>query len=340
LALLLAAPAIAAPYSMPLRGNDLSPGERFGTGIHASGIQAEGQDIGGRRHVSNADWPSLVAGKADTKINDNYIIHGKPFYAMADGVVIGCWRNAPENIPGEKRPEVATGRIAGGGNHLWIRQDDGVTALYAHAIPGSIPATLCPHNDTLLSDTTIIKGNPDIRKSTQVTNGAHVKVGQMLGRVGNSGSSSGPHLHIHMERDDKPVKITFDRGLTTPFDDGKANINGPWTPIAGKQLPRATILVWPPYALGTWTFNGIKDEDYQRHFDHMANSGEMLALVTCKNNGATYDTKWVPASGQWVSFFGMTPAIAAARQAEFTGKGYTRVSNYNCGSRSVAVWRK
>ena len=330
----------ADSHNLPLSGNDLAPGERFSTNIHTGGIQAEGQDIVARRRISDTKWSTLLEGKTDDKVNANYVVYGKPIYAMASGTVIGCWRNAPENPVGGKHPAYEKGLIAGGGNHLWVKQDDGAVALYAHTIPGSIPAAICPHNAVLLGDNAIVQGNPDIRKEAVVVNGAHIAAGQMIGRVGNSGASSGPHLHIHMERGGKPVKPLFDRGLTTPYVDGKGMINGPWTPIAGQQLPRGPILLWPPHKNGTWKFNDIKDEDYRRHFDHMANSGEMLLLATCKDNGASYDTHWVPASGQWASAFGMTAELAAATNAKYVAKGFKRISNYVCGTRSVAVWHK
>lgn len=340
LAIALMLPALADAHSLPLRGNDLAPGERFSTNVHKAGIQAEGQDIIARRRVNDALWTDLKQGATDKKANASYVVYGKPIYAMAGGTVIGCWRNAPENPAGDKHPAYDKGLIPGGGNHLWVKQDDGTVALYAHAIPGSIPAALCPHNAALLKDNAIQQGNPDIRKEAIVVNGAKIKAGQVIGKVGNSGSSSGPHLHIHMEKDGKPVKPMFDRGLTTPYVDGKANINGPWTPIAGKQLPRGPILLWPPYPVGTWNFKGIKGEDFKRHADHMFNSGEMLKLATCQDNGASYDTWWVPAAGAWLYGFGMTADVAAAKHAENTAKGYKRVSNYVCGSRSIAVWRK
>ena len=72
----------------------------------------------------------------------------------------------------------------------------------------------------------------------------------------------------------------------------------------------------------------------------MSNSGEMLLLATCENNGASYDTHWVPASGQWASAFGMTAELAEATNAKYVAQGYKRISNYVCGTRSVAVWHK
>ena len=38
--------------------------------------------------------------------------------------------------------------------------------------------------------------------------GQHVNEGEFLAQVGNSGSSSEPHLHIHHQRQD-PSKVSF-----------------------------------------------------------------------------------------------------------------------------------
>lgn len=328
----LALPAAASAYELPLRANDLTPGERYHTFIHTGGSQAEGQDIGARRHKSGTSWSGLKADGADKKNLDNWIIYGKPFYAMADGVVTRCWRNAPNNPVGGYHPDYDKGLISGGGNALWIKHDDGSTVLYAHAQPGSIPSEICPNNNVLFK----AKGG---KGETDVANGARVKVGQRLGRIGNSGSSgSGPHLHVHMNKDGKPHVMPFARGMTTPFEG--ADLNGPWTRLKGKALPKATILVWPPHGVGNYKWNGTRDEDYQRLVDHMQDSGMMPSLITCADSGQSYNSQWVPEQGQWRSHHGMTDKVAAEKHALYTGQGFKRTSSYTCGSRQVAVWRK
>ena len=57
------------------------------------------------------------------------------------------------------------------GNHVVIDHGNGERALYAHLVPGSIPVRV----------------------------GTTVKRGQALGKCGNSGHSSEPHLHWHLQ---------------------------------------------------------------------------------------------------------------------------------------------
>lgn len=328
-------------YVLPFSAHDLGVRERYSTRTHAAGIQGEGNDFSGRRHKSDKDWPDLKSDTADRNHLKDYVIYGKPFYAMAAGVVVGGWRNAPENTPGSRHPDLVAGKFAGGGNHLWILQDDGAHALYAHATPGSIPSDLCPHDAELFTGKARTDGpNPDIDPEVVIHNGRRVAAGQFLGRIGNSGASSGPHLHVHMEKGGKPVVMNFDRGMTSPFTGGRAKFNGPWTKLSGKALPKGDILIWPTRPVGNYTFNGTPAAEYQSLFDHMSDSGMMPDIITCKNNGATYDTNWVPSSGTWVAYAGMSADEAASKHAALTAEGFKRTSSFTCGSVTVAVWRK
>ncbi len=154
-------PAAAQTVEFPLHANDLKPGERVVTAIHApgGGPQTGAKDLRILRWVADNNWPALKDGQTDESINSNYLVYGRPVYAMASGTVIGCWRNAPENSGHTKRPEIATGKILLQGNHLWIKQTDGNIALYAHAPTGGIPASLCP-TCTSISSTHRIPGSP------------------------------------------------------------------------------------------------------------------------------------------------------------------------------------
>ena len=161
-ALLVRPAGIAAQtYDLPLLADDLQALERAYTFDHAqSASQKFGYDISMKRLTDDDKWSSLKDGVTEAPgqpKNANRVIYGKPFYAMRDGTIVACWRNAPENprpfISGDDEdkelwlhPERRAGRIGGGGNSVFILHDDGTLALYAHAQPGSIPSALCPNN--------------------------------------------------------------------------------------------------------------------------------------------------------------------------------------------------
>jgi hypothetical protein len=106
------------------------------------------------KYLGDGDWSELKKGTGS--LNTDFVVYKKPVHAMADGQIVGCWRNAPENpSPGETHEKFVTdikwvagkpvyyGRIPGGGNMLFVDNVDGKRVLYAHMIPGSIPAELC-----------------------------------------------------------------------------------------------------------------------------------------------------------------------------------------------------
>jgi Peptidase family M23 len=271
-------------YMFPLRANDLGLDQRYDTFDHAlgpRGMQAEGKDIGARWHKSDTSWPWLRDGAkaGGEKYLINWVVYDRPFYAMAAGTVVAGWRMAPDNTPGSYSADYDPGgKIAGGGNHLWILQDNGVYALYAHAREGSIPLNLGLSNARLLTGSRYDTGNnPDILPECEVTAGIRVQAGQKLGHIGNSGATKqGPHLHVHMEKDGHPVVMNFERGMTTPFPDrSSAKFYGPWTRLKGNALPNANVLVWAPHSVANYTFKGTTAAEYKGLFDHMSDSGMM-----------------------------------------------------------------
>ena len=88
--------------------------------------------------------------------------------APADGVVIEVQDDIAENTPGSSLPNVHPG-----GNHVSIQTAPEEFLTLAHMQPGSI---------------TVAKGDT-------------VTTGQLLGLAGNSGNSSEPHLHIHLQNE-------------------------------------------------------------------------------------------------------------------------------------------
>lgn len=326
----------AALSDLPYFGNDLAAGERayVGKKIHsASGSQMWGYDIGAMRKNSGSNtWSEVKSGTDWTNPkNSDYFVFGKPVYAMSDGTVIRCWRNAPQNprpyssAMGDDFDEPFAQRdwlhqawrddkMSGAGNHLLVQLDNGNLVLYAHAQTGSIPASLCPHNATLYS-----KAGADSEADVPEAQRMRIKAGDKLYLTGNSGNSSAPHLHVHQQdADGNPVQFTFRRGLSTPVAAGKkADINQ-WTRFAGQRIPDGPVLFWPPERLvGESSRHGMAAAGFQRWFDHMADSGFWPEWI----DGYSVAGKpflnhvWRPAKGEFRAYF-LLPA--ADYQAQFT----------------------
>ncbi len=91
-----------------------------------------------------------------------YAIYGKFIYSPCEGTISEAVDGLPDNIP----PNTDIRNPAG--NHVVI-DCLGVRVVMAHMMQGSL----------------------------KVQKGDSVKEGQLLGKVGNSGNTSEPHLHIH-----------------------------------------------------------------------------------------------------------------------------------------------
>ena len=313
-------------YAFPFRGEDLKPGERISTGNHAAGIQAEGEDIGARRYLGDGKWSHLLTGSG--KSNTDFVVYEKPVHAMADGKVVGCWRNAPENpAPPAKHDQFETGtkmvggkavpvgRIPGGGNMLFVDNGDGKRVLYAHMTPGSIPAELCPNNATLLpKEMTIPEGDAYLMLASSAY--VSIKKGQLLGRAGNSGSSSAPHLHVHAEQSGKAAIMRFEKGLSKRYVENKTDIQGGWNDFSGEEVPDGEVLIRPA----------------------RATPYRMTDLEVIDNNGQlTYVGIFRPASYGPMALFesDWTKFLAGWRAIEGRGYRMKDFESYRQGSRQV-----
>lgn len=99
---------------------------------------------------------------SDRHRNESYYAHGQDLLAPAAGVVTHVVDGVPEN----RAPE----RGRAGGNGLIIDHGFGEYSALWHAIPGSL----------------------------EVAVGDRVETGQRVAKVGNSGRSTGPHIHWHV----------------------------------------------------------------------------------------------------------------------------------------------
>lgn len=211
------------PWTRRLRARDL-PGLLVMVGLLGLFVYADVRALGGRSHPGQAvplAFPLrqgvyyVGGGGADRVINNHqayppqayaldvvrlngfgmrargfqpralerYTIFGDTVFAPCTGRVARAQDGLPDLPIGRRDPE----HLAG--NHLVLRCGD-AKVLLAHLLRGSV----------------------------RVRTGTPVQQGQPLGRVGNSGNTSEPHLHIHTERGGSPAGILDGTGTPMRFD--------------------------------------------------------------------------------------------------------------------------
>ncbi|HRY15568.1 MAG: M23 family metallopeptidase [Candidatus Competibacteraceae bacterium] len=118
------------------------------------------------------DWEKLdalnriyVGPREDPR---SYFIYGQPVLAVANARVAVAVDGLLEATPGAFPENLSLSEADG--NHVILDLGRSVYVLYAHLQPGSV----------------------------QVRTGDRVRPGQVLGRVGNSGNSLAPHLHLQV----------------------------------------------------------------------------------------------------------------------------------------------
>lgn len=99
-------------------------------------------------------------------------------------------------------------------------------------------------------------------------------------------------------------------------------------------------MVWAPHSVAYWTVNNIPDERMQSWFNHFADSGVMPSVYACSDNGQIYNTSWVPSSGSWYAYHGMSLATFTKKSNDLAALGYTRYGWWYCGSVYTGIWRK
>ena len=142
--------------------------------------------------------------RGDGKALADYWCWNQPVLAPAAGTVVWVQDSLPENPPGQMDPAHATG------NSLILDLGGGEYLLLAHLRPGS----------------------------QRYKVGAWVPADAEVGRCGNSGNTSEPHLHLHLQNG--PVPFDAD-GLPAQFvdfvADGKPVARG--EPVRGQVIRRA-----------------------------------------------------------------------------------------------------
>jgi Peptidase family M23 len=157
------------------------------------------------------DWIQVRGDKffeGDGKANDQYPYFGAEVRSVADGEVIAVHDGMEESKPIEEgkpflRPPTVVKSEDYGGNYVLLRIGPDVYAFYAHLKTGSIG----------------------------VRSGDRVKTGAVIGKLGNTGNSTDPHLHFGLL--DRPDFLTGD---SLPFVFNSYELNGVVISLAANEL--------------------------------------------------------------------------------------------------------
>ena len=144
--------------------------------------------------------------------NEDYFCYGKEIFAPTDGKVIEVIDGVRENKPRSMNPYSAVG------NAVVIEHSNQEISIFAHLKLGSI----------------------------RVKVGEKVKTGHPIGLCGNSGNSSEPHLHYHLQdnpiiQDGKGIKCFFQKAIVSK--NGKQSLKEKHSPIKGEIISSANNLI-------------------------------------------------------------------------------------------------
>jgi hypothetical protein len=146
----------------------------------------------------------------------SYPFFGVPVYAAADGTVVSVTDGLEEQVPGGSAKGITVDTLPG--NHIVVDMGDGNFALYAHLKTGTVA----------------------------VKAGDHVKAGDVIGHLGNTGNTSAPHLHFHVMDGPSPLASN---GLPYEIDEfqGAGRLQ-PDDPFFDKGDPGKIDHAWFPEA--------------------------------------------------------------------------------------------
>ena len=170
-----------------------------------------GDDLAHNRHASMPDqrWAYDLtiepAGTQSTRLED-YGCWGKNVVAPIAGEVWVAHDGEPEQTPGK----LVVNYRAPLGNNVVLRLATGTFLVLGHLQRGSVVAR----------------------------EGARVVEGELLGRCGDSGNTSEPHVHIHHQRQDpRDYPVNFAEGLPLYFRDH----DGAAMPLGGLAWDGKTV---------------------------------------------------------------------------------------------------
>ncbi len=139
--------------------------------------------------------------KTDGLVNEDYYAFGKELIAPSDGEVVLVVDGIKDNLPGVMNPVYVPG------NTVIIKTENNEYLFFAHFKQHSI----------------------------RVKQGQIVKQGDLLGLCGNSGNSTEPHLHFHIQNVEN---MTMATGVKCYFDEISVNgkLKSDYSPIKNEKI--------------------------------------------------------------------------------------------------------
>jgi murein DD-endopeptidase len=169
------------------------------------------------------DWTRVgvdgLAFRGDPAKNANWFAYGAEVLAVANAVVADVKDGIPENDPTSDKKAVPINLGTVGGNYIILDLGGGYFAFYAHLQP----------------------------KSIRVKVGEHVRRGQALALLGNSGNSDAPHLHFHVSDGNSPLGAEGVPYVIESFEmrgvlpSKKLLVEGGWKPQPGRTTDKRRL---------------------------------------------------------------------------------------------------
>jgi hypothetical protein len=153
----------------------------------------------------------------DGKKCTDYYCYGSDLLAVANGTVVEARDGIPEGVPPNNYAATTLQNVFG--NSVILDIGDGRYAAYAHIIPGTLTVGI----------------------------GETVTQGQVVGKLGNSGNTTGPHLHFHLckGRDglaSEGLPFSFAQyDLLGSVPSADVETGGVWTPSGAPQVRTAEM---------------------------------------------------------------------------------------------------
>lgn len=350
-------PTPRGAYDLPLRASDIPSSTYWGNSEttneashhHADIAQHFAYDVLGYRW-NGSKWVSTLAGKTSPWANDDFIGWNRPLFAIGSGTIIECRRFLPDLTPGTKDPDHRFG------NAVWIRLTTGEIVGYAHMKQFSLDPKLCPRESVAQADGAIVHAQP-----------IAVYAGQPLGRVGNSGNSSEPHLHIQVMKNEPldvddsgsrsapGLPLTFDSfqartrvGLTQGSGFGMHDVPdgaGHMLPDYGLLIPHPCGYSPPAPGAGEHVLN-VTYSCFQERVNDVTRAGYVPVAIDGYNVGSAnyFNIVFRPSRTATAWYAGMSSATYQSRLTSLATGGHRllHVDSFMKGSavQYAAVWVK